>query len=322
MNLWSVLQSDEKFNREAINWEELGKLLVEHKLAGYFFNRWPDLAPPETRSLLRTQWAAQRLRNEIHIQEFEAIRDVFKKMGLTAIGLKGVVLTPILYPDLGSRFMSDIDILVSGASEDDICAALGGFGYTRIPEKKWWANDFKLSFAKESAGLDLTVEVHTKLFAKEPKDFQWIQDPEEPRALTPNQNLVHLCGHLAYQHSFLKAFWLLDVDLFIRAYQYRLEWPQITELAARLGLERSLASSLAYARNVLGTPIPSEIKVSSIVERLIEQNFESERSPLWSRYVLKHLVKDSWSEAIDYDLGWVKNRLFGKDDSKDEPPST
>ncbi|MEQ1876250.1 MAG: nucleotidyltransferase family protein [Bdellovibrionia bacterium] len=325
MNLWSVLQSGVEFNKEAVDWNELAKLLVEHKLAGYFFQRWGDVAPQEIRPLLRTQWAAQRMRNEIHINEFDNIRSVFRHSGMEAIGLKGVALVPLLYPDLGSRYMSDIDVLVQGVENEDIVSAMAGLGYTRMPDKKWWANDFKLLFAKETGGLDLTVEFHSRLFAKEPKGFTWRADPEDPSMLMPAHMVIHLCGHLAYQHTFLKAFWLLDLDLYARAFEYRIDWDQVERESESLGLERSVASALAFSRERLGTPVPEHIKVSSVVERLIDQNFESKGSPLWSRYVLKHLVKDSLGDSIGYDIGWLKNKLFGSlsdDDSKDEPPAT
>ena len=68
--------------------------------------------PPHTRRQLLALTVRHRRRNDIYSRVLREVLDAFNAAGIDAVVLKGAALAHVLYPAVGLRPMSDIDLLV------------------------------------------------------------------------------------------------------------------------------------------------------------------------------------------------------------------
>jgi hypothetical protein len=183
----------------------------------------------------------------------------------------------------------------------------------------------------------IIIEIHTRLFYQNESSINWkkrkLSQFSWIRGLDYADQLVHLLGHLGYQHTFISAHWLVDIDRFIKRFSDDIDWGRVKELLINLKQKRSARITFFLLNRYLNTPIPLEIKSSEILmpsrkelqrlEKLIfTKIFDggfllrigelgSEKKPIeyGKYYFLKHLCKDNISDALNYDLGWFKSRL-------------
>lgn len=225
--------------------------------------------------------------------------------------LKGIAHIKKIYSDLGQRPISDIDLLVKKKNLQDVIQSLKSIGYEISDENKWHANEHKTVLTKDIFGSTVAVELHTKLFYNQPENFHW-QYCKEWQSLDRSDFLVHLIGHVAHQHNFIKLFWLMDIDRFIKTYNSEIDWLQVLQRAKQLKLENAMDSTFYIMTQLFENEfcLPNQKKKWTY---LIDWNFLINGQSQRGRYqVLKHLLKDSWSEALSYDLGWLKSKVSPK----------
>lgn len=267
---------------------------------GFIYKDWRGFAPDAVLQMAHALYTGQRHYNALLKCELAH----FALLPVTV--LKGPALLDSVYEDWGVRPISDIDLLVSPRREKLLSKALADAGYREMPEKKWRANAHKSVWRKAHGSVELTVEVHTKLFASEPPHFVWHK--EHPAGLNPESQLLHLIGHLAHQHTFIKLFWLIDIDRLLKKREGLFDWTQIASMARQLRLGRALDATLFVLNDLLENPYALP-PASRRWKYLLDWDLLlSAREKTFSYQLLKHAVKDSWREAIRYDLEWLSAR--------------
>lgn len=227
--------------------------------------------------------------------------------------LKGIHLITETYDDIGHRFMGDIDILVQSDQIEAWCTFLKEKGFEEENEVTWQANDFKrvLSLQESEDSALITVELHTRLFYEEPLDFIWQTKPSPFQNLSflSNEDLfIHLCGHLAYQHTFLNLHWLYDIALFLKS-QETLDWIQIKNRAKKLHVYRSV-EIICFIMNKY-FELPTELEVKGIKEALfktiISKRFLCDPTRSRLHYLMAKIIcKDGLFSVFKYQFHWVK----------------
>jgi hypothetical protein len=208
---------------------------------------------------------------------------------LDLIVLKGAALAETVYPRPSLRSFGDIDVLVR--PEDAIRAhgVLTALGYVVEPAR--WAEvaagqECEANFFQHTERGPVVVELHTKLLNNallrrqvhwEPAGLWLRAQParlagQEARVLGPEDQLLHLCLHLA-GHYFDAPNSLRDMVQVCAAYS--VDWPLFTTLcrdanAAAIGYSGLFAAALA------GASVPP-----AILEFL---------APRWHRRVLEQMV--------------------------------
>ncbi len=261
----------------------------------------------------RISWC---IRYEIFLQAMNDFLRAFPE----ATPIKGMSLIPRIYKNPALREVTDIDLYYPYDPEP-VVSYLRREGF-EIDHDKWEGNDYKLNARKKILGIDVPFEIHKKLLWT--KDEPWqIGQEDGNRTLAPEDELVYLSGHLVYQHSLLSLHWLIDIALLI---QDTKDWDEnrLNNLLSRLPLKNSLSTALWCVREhfkqdlgvVLNRFILTDIK-NKMIQQLITEDF------LWLTmhakgryYLLKHLFKDTFAEALKYDVLWIKNVLQGK---REEP---
>ncbi len=245
---------------------------------------------------------------------FDEIKSWILPDHLNGILLKGAHLLSHYYPDLGNRFMGDVDILVDKNQLEDWVTYLEKIGYQDITGPTWKANEFKRVLLKKSQTLELVIELHTRLFYQE-NLIKWKTNPQELTSqlsfLSKEALFVHLCGHLAYQHTFLSLHWLYDIYLLIQKEQ--LEPHEVLSTAKKAHVLKSckIISYLMYSRlKIKVDPIllPSKL-IQILIDFIITDDFLIAPREHPIRYQLcKHFTKDFIHQALLYDLGWFRHK--------------
>jgi len=248
-------------------------------------------------------WKQQWFHNTV-LQD--TLTELALDLGEDVIVLKGMALLDSIYEDTGKRFMSDIDLLIPERDLERISRLFKDRGFSPITEAQWYGNDFKTEWTKTVNGIEVNIELHTRLFFHT-EDIEWSTKEysiSPLRCLRNEEMVLHLIGHCAFQHNFLKLYWLIDVYLFQR--EKNIDWARIQVLASEMKLTKSVESTV-YVLNkffdckIEGVPIPNIKLVNLLNEELLINPNQIGKS----YFKLKHLLKDSVLVSFQYDLLWI-----------------
>ncbi len=216
-------------------------------------------------------------RNLFLNQEFFKILDTFSQEHIPLIPLKGIALIQKIFPDIGSRYIGDIDLLVK---PDDVLSSakllneLGYFNLSRYcfnPEKPYSVYLNSMPFSKP-AKIPSFVHLHWHLLNatiplfmyKIPMDEVWQSaEPErnqgrEMLMLEPHHLVVYLSVH-AFKHSFNKISLFRDIQKAIDCYSDRLDWKAISKVASHWGATLPLYYSSYLTSKILKADIPEHV---------------------------------------------------------------
>jgi len=296
-------------------------LLEEHHLKGHFYKNYPDLIPPKYNHSFSQCWKRQWLRNHLYTSELNKLDEKLSGENITVILLKGSVLIHEYYTDFGSRTLSDIDVLINRADTKKWKAFLEKNGYYEQSECNWKANSFKYIHIKKGQGSELVIETHTKLFYHEMEN-QWSGISMEPKyknflKLRTDEMLIHLVGHLAFQHNFSKLFWFVDIKLFLERNNFDINWQELALKVKEKKLTRSFQITLWLLANYFKMHFPKDATRVFSIEKKFWWKYFITADDLWigqkfniKYYFLKHITKDSLLTAFYYDFLWVIHKLF------------
>jgi predicted nucleotidyltransferase len=227
----------------------------------------------------------------------EDIGEKTASCGLQVGLLKGAALWGDLYR-AGEREASDIDLFVNSKDELAFTEILGELKFLKVEQSSSRISGFKTLFVSKPYG-DLSVEVHTKLWWREPAGFSWQWRPalRSPfYRLSLEDQLIHLCGHWIAQHTMISMHWLFDIVLFLQKYETDLDETKLLERATALKVSRSVS-------------IAREIS-SRILSHRGFQALENCQVDIWRYLWLKHRVQDSFAGALAYDFHWLKGAIW------------
>lgn len=302
------------------DWDQLSYDITQHGLAGLIYKECKNILPEQLLEEFKKHWQTQLALNLIYLSELEWLENVSQEKALQFTVLKGAALLEDIYEDIGSRSMGDVDILIHSKDRPQWIEIFSVRGYLEVPNQRWEANSFKLSFSRWENGIEIVFELHERLFYEEECWVKWQSSSSKSGhlpCLSKENMLVHLMGHLGYQHTFLKLSWLIDIDRFIRKYSTSLNWESIFNASRILHQQRSTSAVLWACHNFLKTPLPFPIesctdKTSRLLWRVLLT-----RSFLWAPqkrpfryYLLKHCLKDNLARAFAYDYLWLKRRAW------------
>lgn len=215
----------------------------------------------EARTLARTLWL------QPHLAAFlRACADT----GLPTIVLKGAALSETIYPRLGLRDYRDLDVLIRPADAPRARAVLDHLGYA-ADEVHWhdllYGDDCQADFALDTPAGPVVLELHTGLLNNDLLTDQVLLGGEGLWArarpailaevpalvLSPEDQLLHLCLHLAGHHLIApRSLW----DIARVCAVQTVDWPLLTDLARQSGLTRIAYTGLILASHLFEAKIP------------------------------------------------------------------
>jgi len=236
------------------------------------------------------------VRNMLFLHETEIILAALQKAGVPAAGLKGVYLLENIYPDIGTRSMNDIDILVRKPDLPKCLEMMKELGYQpntyfNLADKNFDTKHVP-PMQKTNGAL---VEVHwTLLEEDEPftidAEALWQRTKSarianvDAQALSVEDLILHLSMHLTYQHYLnLGLRGLMDIALVIHKFRLEIDWRKLVLIARSWGSERVTALTLQLVETQLNVPIPAEVIPALLPEGIEPGLLENARRQLFER---------------------------------------
>lgn len=163
--------------------------------------------PPEIFDYAKLAYYRNFVRNNLYIQKFREIEQIFIQNGINYQPLKGIWLLNHIYPHiLGIRSLSDIDVLISPAQMELATKVLteNGFELKRYIENQ--RNQSQESFCKNNIKLDL----HYEIKELEHIDISLLKNLSENQQIAIHYviHIMHLFRHLRSQ--LYRPIWVND----------------------------------------------------------------------------------------------------------------
>lgn len=258
-------------------WEELVSLAQQQGVLAGLSAVLADLAgiitpPAKILGDLRQAHYETAARTMLMLHEAHQVLSALNKQGLDVISLKGLFLVDHVYKDVGLRSFGDLDLMVKKEAIPQAIAVLQGLGYRLDTyfNTRDLNQDIKHVPPMSKPG-GATVELHwTILEEDEPftidADGLWARSVPariadlDGLALCPEDLLLHLCLHFAYQHRLkLGLRGVLDISETLHTYSNSLNWQQLIQTAQAWGAQRVTWLVLSLAAEMLGAEIPRPV---------------------------------------------------------------
>lgn len=232
--------------------------------------------PEHLRAQLEEARRITALANLRHCAAFREIARALRERNIPSIALKGLHLAELVYRDISLRPMGDVDILVPKADLGNAVATLQRMEYG--PEEDMsGAAEARLETAHAIGlvhrRLGTLVELHWTIgepgYGYEPPLEQiWqsaapgrLADADVP-LMSAEFVLLHVCAHLACNHTFLVGLRGLCDIAEIASGGPALDWGVVIAQGRQHGWQRGIAAALRLARDHLGAAVPDEVLVA------------------------------------------------------------
>jgi hypothetical protein len=207
--------------------------------------------------------------------EIPTLLQVLTKEGIPVLWVKGVILGSTIYSDLGLRPSGDLDVIVSSENIDRAEKAIRSLGY--IPASPEAFGDFgkEISHARayqKNGGKNLALELHQSLVSNmhgtTPTNGEWFWSHSTQVSingssvvtLSPEANLIYLCGHLICHHGWEPRFiWLYDIHRLLEIYRETFDWDVFITLVEKLNWQSYVGGVLKATQAFLHSPMPEEL---------------------------------------------------------------
>jgi hypothetical protein len=258
--------------RDAATWEATLVEARAHRvdpLLGYMLRRRGlDLqVPSRARTALMDAYRQTLMANTVLLQNLGRLLSLLDEAGVRPILFKGILLADVYYPDLGTRAMGDVDLLIQPAEFPPVARAFAAMGFA---QEGVWGSSGAVYF-RNSLGVSFDVHHQFRLFPPELR-ASIVEEVEMPglvgrRVLgwEPNARLVHLLVHLA-EHRPKSGFllgWLLDLAFVVQRDGLRLAPDRIVELMPNRQRALLLWRALGLLRSECGLVLPAALSAAA-----------------------------------------------------------
>jgi hypothetical protein len=200
------------------------------------------------------------LRSRIYADILESVLAALDTAGIPTTVLKAAALSATVYPQPSTRHNHAIDLLVDAERMAAASAVLAGAQFSPTPVTSGAAvhRDFR-----HSSGLALGL--HSQLLFLPHFEMPLGEVRARARAvriggrsvrvLSPEDTLVHVCGHATYSRSRANLRWACDAYYLLHC---ELNWPVVIETAKRSRLGLPLFVLLRWLNEALAAPLPTD----------------------------------------------------------------
>lgn len=222
---------------EVLRLDEAGRaeflgLLRGHGLTGWAYKVYREAKvalPDDVLGPLRIAHATNTAQGIVALSAYERLSGILSKAGVEHIPLKGIRLLETLYPDPGTRQLSDLDVLIREADVERADVALREAGY-RGEEPAYWRRSARYGHHhcyNAPPPFPVHVEMHWQVSSnfgvRWRSDWPWHGSStagasgSRERVLGGGSQLQVLAIHAAKHAYQLSLKWLLDLRLTFEA---------------------------------------------------------------------------------------------------------
>jgi hypothetical protein len=232
------------------------------------------------RGIHRYDW----YRNQLLFDASARLIEALEARGVPTLVLKGAALATLHYRDVGSRPMSDVDVLVPPelAVRAIDAARQAGWSADPPPPRDLLSVSHAWSYRNGSDG---PVDLHWRAFAYSHADERDLWTRAVPlalasartRAMSPADELFHVCVHGLEWNPVSPIRWVPDAVWVMRSAGGDLDWETLCSMATRHGFSRTIAELLAYLRATFGAEVPSAVvaRLGAVATSRRDRNLEN-----------------------------------------------
>ena len=288
-------------------WAELerkAKVQRVGALTHFCLQRAPDdwNGPPESvHRTLSDHYRNSLLRNLFLATELTELALALQSGNIPCLALKGMHLAQEVYPEVAIRQMDDIDLLVPRealAAAVEVTRELGYITREPINVEEWSGSVHHLPrmFNNNNTVLELhwNITWPKDRYALSDLEGLWERARPLPGAkggvlgLCPEDLILHLCVHAAYQHLFYTGLRpVCDISATIARFRDDLDWEALATRALGWGWQAGTYLMLSLAKATLGAEVPSQVLAALRGE-----------TPAEAEAAAHHLLWNITSEAI------------------------
>jgi hypothetical protein len=252
-------------------------------LCGYQLKRLHPDVPPEGLNVAKRLIGAYyrtTARNVLRYHHLGLLLEEFDQAGLSVLMLKGAALALSVYPEVGLREMSDVDLLVRPEQLQTADRLLTIEGYqavdrsaidlARPPSEHLTTLDYR-----DLQGVKPAIHLHWHLINSTVPhaDYSRRIDLEGVWAragrlllknrsileLSPSDAVLYLSEHaMRVSHSLNRLMWLADLAWLIDRRRDQLDWNEIERRARLWGIDRLVRPVYTVIRAWFGVPMPDQ----------------------------------------------------------------
>lgn len=229
-------------------------------------------------------------KNSLIFQEYSRITQALADAGIVWIALKGADVALSVYPNIGLRPMSDLDILVKADEFIRARAVILSCGYQEQAVQSVVLNR-QIGHHRHyvhHAYPGIKLELHWGIVACEstyivaPMEWFWenvlpannaLLDFENRSKvqcfrLAPTAYLLYAAGHIGFQHGVFDSplIWLYDLHLLFHGYGSEINWDTLIDRAVRSRWNYALFTVLQILVDIFQTPVPQNTLMSLVRE--------------------------------------------------------
>ena len=318
---------------QPLDWLKAADLASGHRLSAVLISQVQQHAaarvPEKVRLCLIERFRAHTIRNFELTKELLEIVSLLEKNGVSALALKGPVLSQQLYGDLSLREFGDLDILVPPSDAWTVMGLLSAKGYE--PHFILTPRQFaRFQRSRYDMGLyhpakKVLVELHWALvspgYSFSPtvrmawESVQSISIADRSiKTLSSENQLFCSCLQQA-KHNWWRLVWVLDLAGLIRQ-SPAMDWQQIQNRAGSFGTARMIRVSLRLVQRLFQVSLPGSIAewvendvcsikiAEKILKHLLLVDITAEQ-----RAPLDPLLRASMESFADRAYYWFDNAL-------------
>lgn len=218
---------------------------------------------PGFATYLRAARVREELRSEIVRRLCGEVLHALAAQGIEAIALKGCFLAEAVYEEPAMRHNHGIDVLVREHDLERAGSAAAALGFSTAAGVRWDPRQW-LRFTHASG---LPLEVHSRLFAPD----HWrvslpaLWERSRPdrvagapaRALSPADNLLHVCGFAASHESRAGLRWAVDAWRIIDRFR-ELDWEGLVATSEESRLSLPMYVLVRYLADEMEAAVPAQ----------------------------------------------------------------
>lgn len=296
------------------NWEKACAKLIKKGVAPLFLEiaennaELISLLPAEVIAKLRQAYLKTVSRSMLLYDAFGEIAAALNKAGIQAVALKGIYLAEHLYPKIGLRQFSDIDLLFRHEEVEKALEVFYQLGFSMVKP----AFGEAVTSVIESAHLPpltrrgVSVELHTRLHG--PTQPYLLPEREmaerAERVLIHHQPflafgttdlLIHLCLHLDkhFNGSHMQFYSWADIARLVALRGHEIDGAQLWQRCRDYKAEKEVAKVLAMVQGLFEVQLPAEWKSQGVQLPEKESLKEVKQPEAWSSPTAKR--SEAWS---------------------------
>lgn len=263
------------------NWEKACMKLIKKGVAPLFLEiaeRHAEVKakiPAEVMAKLRQAYLKTVSRSMVLYDAFREIAVALNERGIKAVALKGIYLAEHLYPKIGMRQFSDIDLLFCHEDVEQTLKILTdlGFSFANTNLSETITSVFEPAHLRPLLRNGISVEVHTRL--QEPlHSYKLNEQAMMERAIATIINgqpfmtleihdiLIHLCLHLDKHltSAQLQLYSLADIAYLMQKYGSQLDWALLLQRCQEYQAEHEVIKILQITQELFKFSLPVTLR--------------------------------------------------------------